>query len=486
VSGLTLLPALGVVLGTGVVVLIAIDPRRGWLTWPERLGMSWNAGALALTLVMFCLSWAGARPTPGRVLPAIALLCGGLLFVRRRALADAVKDRGAGERPYPLRSSDLVALLLVVPVAVTLVRLFSTSLACGTYAWDAVSIWAYKAKVLSCETAAETGYFHDVTRSYSHLDYPLLVSLLQSWVFLCLGEMDDQLSRIIFPLFATAALAILYGSLSRAHGRRWALVGTAFVAAVPALSRVTSKANADVPLMAFAAGCVAAAYRYLSARERSHLLVAGVMAAGAMFTKNEGMAIFGVSLAVLAAAALSKAARWGDVAWYAALALALAGPWLVFRGGIPKTHEDFGGRLTPIGVAAALPRLPNLGRGFAQEFISTADSPPPSGTAATWRAVLTTAYFRLPWLLPAAALLAFWRKAIRPPCAWLALWVALHLLAYLAVYLVTPAADSEVAAFVHSTAGRIFLHVTPAATLVMVALAAPLRSAGAPPPAADS
>jgi len=46
--------------------------------------------------------------------------------------------------------------------------------------WDAFAIWGFKAKVLTHEALRPTpAYFHDLTLSYSHLDYPLMVPFLR-------------------------------------------------------------------------------------------------------------------------------------------------------------------------------------------------------------------------------------------------------------------------------------------------------------------
>ena len=56
--------------------------------------------------------------------------------------------------------------------------------------WDAFAIWGFKAKVLVHEALRPApAYFHDLTLSYSHLDYPLMVPFLTAGAYAAMGTL---------------------------------------------------------------------------------------------------------------------------------------------------------------------------------------------------------------------------------------------------------------------------------------------------------
>src|SRR5262249_37475285 len=69
------------------------------------------------------------------------------------------------------------------------------------------AIWALKAKILLHEPASSSSYFSDLSRAYSHLDYPLLWPLAIAWAWTAVGEADLTAVKVLAPALLLAFAA---------------------------------------------------------------------------------------------------------------------------------------------------------------------------------------------------------------------------------------------------------------------------------------
>lgn len=75
--------------------------------------------------------------------------------------------------------------------------------------WDAIACWSLKGKAFFLDSDIFS-YFTQHEYEFSHLSYPLYLSLIQTWIYGWLGKVDEVLVKIIFPLFYLSCLFILY------------------------------------------------------------------------------------------------------------------------------------------------------------------------------------------------------------------------------------------------------------------------------------
>ncbi|MCD4669755.1 MAG: hypothetical protein K8S14_04860, partial [Actinomycetia bacterium] len=75
--------------------------------------------------------------------------------------------------------------------------------------WDAISCWSFKGKAFFIDGIINNFYTaHDY--GFSHLSYPLYLPLMQTWILSWMGEVNENLLKIIFPLFYSSLLFTLY------------------------------------------------------------------------------------------------------------------------------------------------------------------------------------------------------------------------------------------------------------------------------------
>lgn len=427
-------------IGAAVFTLLCAEPKRWGLA--GKLGLSFGLGLVGLTVSLFLLSWGGIKPAWWLgVLVMIALWAAAFGF-RRGQLAAWRPEKSARRSPPPKGWEKILEWTLLAFIAGICAVVSAVSLLEPLVEWDVLAIWAMKAKVLLHEPASLSGYFTDVSKAYSHLDYPLLWPMAMAWVWTWTDQSDLLAVKALAPALLCSIVALFFGLLRRKHSRTHALVFTALLAGVPMLLSQTSRLMSDAPLALFVMGAFICCYLWLESSHPDDLRLAGVLAAGMLFTKNEGIGLLAI-LALIAAMAIVAQRRMKlfvpAVVWLAAVPLLLTAVWFVFRLGIPKVHEDYGGRINPVHF------LTNASRG--PEVLSGS-----LGVLGNWNDWL------LLWPLAALGLAVAPMNWLRRPGIYLFLAATLPLLMYGYVYVVSPWDLKEL---METTANRLLLHVTP-------------------------
>jgi hypothetical protein len=318
-------------------------------------GMSFGLGAGSLATLLFWLSLIGIRP--GRI--TLALIGSGVIIVafilvkRQRFIKLDLFDSDTFKRKNTAEIA-LVAMMLLLELLVLL-----SALAFPLYNWDAVSIWGFKAKVLFYEPVLKAAYFHMPTKSFSHLDYPLLQPFIVAGHYAAMGEINDGIGKFVLPLFYGALILSIYWMLRHWLSSRQAIILSALYAALPILLREAGGGTADVTLTFYYAGSVFFLVRWIEHSGSNDFILSVLFAYFCLFTKNEGLALGGVNLIVLFLDAIFRGWRKGLIrmATYMASLLILSTPWLIFRTTLPKVHEDYWGLLSLSAVFKNMDRL---------------------------------------------------------------------------------------------------------------------------------
>ena len=353
-SAIPVTPALvylGLILVVGyAVVCLVLRPPRHWL---EIAGLSFAAGLAVIPAVLFLFSLVGFRPSK-TILGLIALativaLVG--LVLRQRLLRLSLPAKAVKDKFSLLGGIGLVVIVLAAG------NVDARSSWPGMNDFDAFGIWMFKAKVLAIQPLHRLpAMFRDPGLSYSHQDYPLSFPLLISGLYAAAGAVVEPLAKsLLLPTFL-AVVAVMYAGLRSLHRRAVALALTALFAATPTLLLNASVSVAETPLLLFFTATWVMLLRWTQRGRRADLISAACFAAAAAFTKNEGLAmlpVVGAGSLVLAVTRPHRRRVVVDWSIAAAISFALVLPWLIFRRGLPHTHEDYGGKLTDPAVIAA-------------------------------------------------------------------------------------------------------------------------------------
>ena len=174
-------------------------------------------------------------------------------------------------------------------------------------AYDAVSNWGLKAKAIFLAGRIPENFLRNPNYEVFHPDYPLLVPLLESYVYRCIGDLREASAKIVFPLYLVGCVAILMAALRRAgQSRRGCLLFGFLLVSIPYFSEQATNGYADVVVsFYFGAGSL---YLYLwqTTGTGLFLVLSALLTGCAALTKNEGLVLVGIHLVWLAVVLLSR------------------------------------------------------------------------------------------------------------------------------------------------------------------------------------
>ena len=244
------------------------------------------------------------------------------------------------------------------------------------------------------------------------------------------GGFDEDAARPLAALFALAPVGLLWSAL-RERGRTPALLAALLWISLPLLyywrlpnedsllaayglvfghlegvarfpdagpwQRAASwnlDGTAGLPLAAFLFGAFLSLSRVRRGTgDRADTICGGLLLAGALLSKNEGLALVPLLIVALVVTPAGPDRAWsaGLVRLLAAavLAVALVSAWFVVRRAFPTVDEDYGSRLTPAGLAASLWRAPEVAGTFVRAF----------GNVLLWNLLWPTFACALAWSL---------------------------------------------------------------------------------------
>lgn len=456
------------------------DPGAGVI---ERGGRALMLGLGGLGVLSMAVDMAGVGVGPATL--GAAWLATVLLLLR-----PALRSRPRPPTPEgpatPLERAALwgMAVLavasLALPVRAGVIR--------PAFQFDSLTRWMFKTKVLVLDGTLMGAVSTDPSLWFTHQRYPPLVShvsALPAWFASLMGAevpFDDRIASAIYPWFAVALVAVLYGAVARRAGRTLGALVAAWVASLPLIAFISGpppgagafSALADVPLALFAAGAGMAAADALEGRRDRAWLETGLLLTFAALTKNEGLPL--VASVLVAVLLCARRARWRVVLGVGALtAVGYVLLWgLYVATSVPGLDENYWERLHGDAVSEGLGRIPMIVVAFVE-------------------GMLDPRVWNVTWVAVAALLAAGWQALRRPALRMLLIAVVLQLLAYAFAYMVTqwssPRAEAVLAetgqqdplvVLFELTMGRLLLHVAPLAIACAV-LAAPFRGRGGGP-----
>jgi len=415
---------------------------RSWIEWAGWV-LCLGPGVTGLCLV--AMSMLGWRPSRLAILLLAALFAAVAAVPRRTRGQEPPPPTPLTSAPPPKWWSALCLIAVVYGIYVVALN----ALVYPTIEWDAFAIWQLKSKVLASEPLwPKPAYFSNIALSFSHLRYPVLVPMISAGVHVMVGRLDDELEKTPFLLLYLGLGAAIYAAIQSRRGTMAAVSATALLLTTPLMLQHAASGTAEMALTTFYAGSIIFILRWQERQQLRDLLAASLFSALLTWTKQEGYALAAINvlaLVLLTPQPLRPRHLLATLA-SALLIAALALPWIWYVHPLPHTDENYSDRLRVGLMLAHLRGLPLV----LGSMLATAVRPDQWGIF--W------------FLLPAAAILERRRLSQRPV---LILWILLaaQLLAYLPPFLVVQRWNVE--ELLHVTMGRLLLHATPAAALLI-------------------
>ena len=251
-----------------------------------------------------------------------------------------------------------VAALLCLGAAVAAVVI--KMVFCPHGEWDAWAIWNLHARFIFRDTAQSLGYL-DAVMDWTHPDYPLLVPLtvVRGWT---LNRGESVVGpALLGPVYMLASVGLVYFGLARQQGKTTARLALITLLAAPVVSQNAAAQLADTPLAGNTLLCVVCCFLGVYTAQPRYLLLGGIAAGLAAWTKNEGLFVV-LALAGLLLPALRQRSRGQSLRQLAWLAAGLL-PGLVTLALFWQRVGGYGGgTLATLSTGQAMTQLTTTGR----------------------------------------------------------------------------------------------------------------------------
>ncbi len=305
-AALRLAPPLLALLGLTLVGFMLVARLAPNLDRTAQAALGFGLGSGAFSLLVFLALLLGFELSRGLLWALLALaLIGALAAWRRRPAATRAAAAGDG--------SAWLGLLLVILLG-ALVALLAVGR--GYARSDEYLLWGAKGYGIPA-AGLQSGVSEWGTLSPRYpLNIPLLIGSFLTWFGDWLPE-----SKLIFPCFYVALLLVVLAFLRKRFNGALPIVGTAILATSPLVFLHGTLAYANLPYTFFlVSGFLLAVDSLESGAGRAPAWLAGLLLAGAAWTRPEGLAINWVLIPALILLAYGRASlvRWRDWA-----------PWIV-------------------------------------------------------------------------------------------------------------------------------------------------------------
>lgn len=338
---LLLVVGLGSILLWGWLVLLAARFLGHSTHGAEAWALAWALGAGVVALGMTALNGLGlALPQQIGLLTVVGVVLGAAQLSRRTRHPSRRARPGSsgGTQAAVRRRRDRVpgqALSLIL-LGLFLFQLgVVVLLAVGQplRVWDSWVTWGMKARVIFLEGGIAPAAFADPSRAITLPAYPLLVPLVEAWLFGWMGSLDDRLVGVVSVLWYLALGGVTYGTLRHLQvSRLYALTVTAVLLLVPGVATWAGTVMADVPLAVYTIITAVCLVRWIDGERPGVLFVAAVAAACMVWTKREGAILLACLLVVSVLLRVRSRRTWLSVLALGAAGLLVAIPWAWWTG----------------------------------------------------------------------------------------------------------------------------------------------------------
>jgi len=142
------------------------------------------------------------------------------LFIRKELLISKSK---LGVSKVDKENSGKIFYIFVFLIFINFLVVLFFALLFPIRFWDAVACWSLKGRAFFID-ASIIPFFKSHDYQFAHLSYPLYLSLMQTWIYAWMGKINENLVKVIFPLFYLSGLFIFYYLFRQKYRRVIAII----------------------------------------------------------------------------------------------------------------------------------------------------------------------------------------------------------------------------------------------------------------------
>lgn len=434
--------AVTTLIGFGIICLIPFKNKISLLT--ERLFLSYGIGVGFISLEMLLFYLLGMKFSLTNILAPWAMLLIINLLIYFKGRKKIIIDKTTGMNP---EGSGFLKIFLTLGITFEVFYAFFRAFIKPMEAYDAIAIYAIKAKAFYLASSIPQDFFYNLALFLPHPDYPLNIPLAETFVYLFLGSLNDQLVKIIFPLFFVGILGILYSGIRRFASNAYALLFTFILASIPQFSSYAANGYLDIVLAYYYfASALFLFLWFKNVRDYQFLLVSGIMAGLAAWTKNEGSMYCVINIVLIAIYLLENRANVTIrksiiyLCGYIFVVLILLSGWLWIKTSAHLVNDEIDlARLNPYNLSGQYSRIWPIIYEFQKQFLGPKK----------WNIV---------WIIFIFLLLGGIKRAFSKDIKYITLSIFFAFGGYILIYMIT---SQNIAWHLSSTASRFFIHFLP-------------------------
>lgn len=231
--------------------------------------------------------------------------------------------------------SPLFSFFLFLTILLSLFVVFE-SLLRPLYAWDGWATWLMMSKVFFIEKKIG----HDMY-VYLSTDYPYVISLFISFLYISIGFIHDRAVLLLFSSFYIALLIVFYFSIKKYGSSKIAIVFTFLLASLQNLIRHGGRFEAghvDLPLAFYIFLSLQLLFSYLETKKIKMCILLNIFLSIAALVKNEGL-LFAAIINLILTINIIKKKQWNHIFGFIPF-MFLYGSWYVFKlmFSVPKNY----------------------------------------------------------------------------------------------------------------------------------------------------
>ena len=423
-------------------ILYIISFKKTGLYFWEKAFISYGLGVGFITLEMLLFYFLKMKFSVGLIIaPWLFLfLVNLMLYFKNGGKKSALSLPNAG-------GNFKLNIFLSCGIAIETIYAFFRALVKPMEAYDAVAIYAIKAKALYLAGSIPGNFFTGTINLFAHPDYPLNIPLGETFIYLFLGSLNDQLVKIIFPLYFTGILGLLYFGIRRFAARTYALVFTFILATIPHFSALAANGYLDLVLAYY---CFASAlflfFWFEDTSKIQFFLISAIMIALAGWTKNEGLMYCIINVMLMLIFFLTgrskNTTRLNLIYFpsYIFIILIISLPWLWIKMSAHLVNDEIQlSNLTPMYILSQYRRVWPIVYEFQKHFFGPKK----------WNII---------WLVFIFTLIVRFKNIFSKGAKYASLYIFFAFGGYILIYMITSA---NVTWHLSSTASRFLLHFLP-------------------------
>ncbi|MDD5496548.1 MAG: glycosyltransferase family 39 protein, partial [Candidatus Omnitrophica bacterium] len=406
----------------------------------EKAALSFVLGLGAVTFSFLVLALAGMSFDLARVLMPWGVVLFFAVFTVRshgdpsdRALSPDPEDGHVGRAVFAA-----LGAILALQVSSVFLRALSKPLE----SYDAILNFGIKSKMFFMYNGFPLKLSALEGAGQGHLDYPLLIPLCQTWIYKFLGQPNDNLVMILFPLIYVSFGIYFYYSFRRMFGRKQAFLFTFFLCTVPQIANFSANGYGDVALTFMVTAAFIFLVRYFMEKRRDLLALSAVFSGMGFLVKNEGISFILAGFFVITLLVLrekDKKRSLMDIAVFYLIPLAVTvAPWMLVKHVLGVSNSDIElSKLTAAQFQENVRHIPFISNKFQQEIFG------PKKWNILWIAVLGFTVLRF-------------RKTKEPYVGIIGVFILLNLFIYFSSFMVLT--GKNIYFHVNTTMSRLMMH----------------------------